>query len=95
MASALSEDGRDFERVVLTRGGDAVYVLTGEDFARFGQAVSAGRLATIVGRGVPARLRGPAGSGAFGLWAPAPGPLLRLLPTDAASLAQRWAAGGR
>lgn|GEM_PF-2809110 len=95
VAGALHAAGRDFERVVLTHRGDAVYVLTGADFARFGDAVTAGRSTLEVARGVPARLRGPAGSGAVGLWAPAPAPVLGLLATAAPSVAQRWAAGGR
>ncbi len=94
VAGALQTAGRSFERVILTHGSDAVYVLTGADFAKFGTDVAAGRLPTVVARAVPARLRGPTGSGGIGPWADTPKAPLGLIFTDAAGAAGRWASGG-
>ena len=94
VAGALQADGRGFERVILTHGSDAVYVLTGADFARFGNLANAGRLPAVLAREVPARLRSPVGSGGLGPWADIPSEPLGLTFTAAASAAARWASGG-
>jgi hypothetical protein len=94
VAGALQTAGRSFERVILTHGSDAVYVLTGADFAKLGTAVVAGQLPTVVARAVPSRLRGPTGSGGIGPWADTPKAPLGLTFADAASAAGRWASGG-
>jgi hypothetical protein len=94
VAGALQADGRGFQRVILTHGSDAVYVLTGADFAGFGNLSNAGRLAAVLARDVPARLRSPVGSGGLGPWADTPREPLGLTFADAASAAARWASGG-
>jgi hypothetical protein len=94
VAGALQTAGRSFERVILAHGSDAVYVLTGADFAKLGTAVIAGRPPTVVARAVPMLLRGPTGSGGIGPWADTPKAPLGLIFTDAAGAAGRWASGG-
>lgn len=95
VAGALQTEERSFERVLLTHRNHAVYILSGADFAHFGTKVVAGRPPSVVARDIPVRLRGPAGSGGVGLWAPPAGAPLGLLFTDAARAATRWASGGR
>jgi hypothetical protein len=94
-ARSMRAASRSFRRVVLAHGRDAVFVLSGEDFARLGDALAAGRNPIDLARSVPQKLRGAAGASGFGPWTGALPPPLGLQAGDAAAAALRWASGGR
>ena len=94
-ARTMRAAGRSFRRVVLAHGRDAVFVLSGEDFTRLGDALAAGRNPVALVRSVPEKLRGAAGASGFGPWTPPLPPPLGPGAGDAAAAARRWASGGR
>ena len=94
-ARAMGAADRSFRRVVLAHGRDAVFVLSGGDFARLGADLAAGRNPIALARSVPQKLRGAAGASGFGQWTEALPPVLGLQAADAAAAARRWASGIR
>lgn len=92
-ARTMGASGRSFRRVVLAHGRDAVFVLSGVDFARLGADVATGRNPVALARSVPPKLRGATGALGFGPWAEALPPVLGLQAADAAAAARRWASG--
>lgn len=92
-ARTMGASGRSFRRVVLAHGRDAVFVLSGVDFARLGADVATGRNPVALARSVPQKLRGATGALGFGPWAEALPPVLGLQAADAAAAARRWASG--
>ena len=92
-AKAMGAADRSFRRVVLAHGRDAVFVLSGEDFARLGVDLAAGRNPIAIARSVPQRLRPAEGALGFGPWTETLPPVLGLQAADAAAAAHRWAAG--
>jgi hypothetical protein len=93
-ARTMRAAGRSFRRVVLAHGRDAVFVLSGEDFTRLGDAVAAGRNPVALVRSVPEKLRAAAGAAGFGPWTLPLPPPLGPGAGDAAAVARRWASGG-
>jgi hypothetical protein len=92
-AKAMGAADRSFRRVVLAHGRDAIFVLSGEDFARLGVDLAAGRNPIAIARSVPQRLRPAEGALGFGPWSDVLPPVLGLQAVDAAAAAHRWAAG--
>lgn len=92
-AAALSSSGRVFERVVLSRRGDTVFVMKGEDFRQLGLEFAAGQNPVYLIRTLPEKLFKPTGEPAFGHWE---GGMLGVLGKqieDATEAGRRWGVG--
>jgi hypothetical protein len=91
VADAMQRGGRGFGRVVLTRAGAPVFVLSGDDFLLLGVRFSSSRQPLDVLRSIPPLLRGTAGSTALGLFGAAlPAPLGE---RDLGQVSHRWLQG--
>ena len=92
-ADAMRREERTFGRVVLTRAGTPVFVLSGDDFELLGSGFASARNPLDVLRAIPPMLRGTAGSGAYGVFgATLPDPLGE---RDVDATARRWVGGVR
>ena len=67
-AAALAESGRSFDRVILARGGDAVFQMKGDDFDQLGREFKSGQNPVFLLRTLPSKLHRPSGEAAFGQW---------------------------
>jgi hypothetical protein len=91
VADAMQRGGRSFGRVVLTRVGAPVFVLSGDDFLLLGGRFSSSHQPLDVLRAIPPMLRGTGGSDALGLFGAAvPAPLGE---RDLDQVARRWLQG--
>lgn len=91
--SAEALKGREFGKITLSRGGKAVFVMDGDDFAELGAEYSAGQNPMYLIRTLPEKLALPDGRTAFGTWE---GGLLGVFSKqmeDVNSFGQAWAMG--
>ena len=92
-AEALHETGRNFDKVLLSRGGTPVFVMDGAEFSALGTEYGAGQNPVYLIRTLPEKLYRPNGEAAFGRWQ---GGLLGVVAKqmeDASDAAMRWATG--
>ncbi|MBX3479663.1 MAG: hypothetical protein KF842_04635 [Caulobacter sp.] len=90
-AEALKD--RKFGKVTLSRGGKAVFVMAGEDFAELGAEYGAGQNPVYLIRTLPQKLTLPDGRSAFGTWEGGWLGVLGKQMEDANSFGQAWATG--
>jgi hypothetical protein len=84
---------RSFSRVVLARGGQAVFVLSGDDFQDIGQAYAWGQNPLYLTRTLPEKLETPDGRPAFGSWTGGWLGVMSGQMEDVNELGSRWVRG--
>ena len=93
-ADTLSQLDQDFERVILARSGNPVFVMSGEDFRAIGRDYGDGQNPVYLIRTLPEKLRRASdGQAAFGTWE---GGILGVAMRqmhDATEAVQAWANG--
>lgn len=68
IAERSANDERHFDRVILARSREPVFIMEGEDFYRLGEERSLGQNPVYQIRTLPEKLYRPNGEGAYGRW---------------------------
>jgi len=92
-AAAMASAERKFDRVVLARNGEPIFMMTGEDFNQLGSEFSAGQNPVFLIRTLPEKLLSPSGESAFGQWEGGLFGVLGKQMEDANEEGRRWAGG--
>lgn len=92
-AEALHEDGRKFNKVVLSRAGTPVFLMEGEEFSTIGVEFNAGQNPVFLLRTLPEKLLLPSGQAAFGRWEGGWLGVMGKQIEDANDAAKQWASG--
>jgi hypothetical protein len=90
-AAAFAAENRQFDRVILARAGEPVFVLKGESYATLGREFQAGQNPVFLIRTLPEKLFRPSGEQAYPQWT---GGLLGVVGKqmeDANKVARDWA----
>jgi len=90
-AEALKD--RKFGKVTLSRGGKAIFVMAGDDFAELGAEYAAGQNPVYLVRTLPEKLTLPGGRPAFGTWEGGWLGVISKQLDDVNSFGQAWATG--
>ena len=93
VAERFHDDGRTFDRVQLSRGGSAVFIMSGEDFATLGRQFGGGENPVYMIRKLPSMLHRPDGTDAFGSWSGGWLGVLSHEMGDVSEAANQWASG--
>jgi hypothetical protein len=94
-AAAMEREHERFETVVLARGGEPVFVLSGSDFSSLGSEFGGGQNPVYLVRTFPEKLKTPYGTAAFSTWSGGALGVVGAQMKDVNDAAHQWAAHGR
>jgi hypothetical protein len=92
-AAAMTAADRKFDRVVLARSGQPIFIIGGEDFNRLGLEFTAGQNPVFLIRTLAEKLLNPTGESAFGQWEGGWLGVMGKQMEDANEAGRRWAGG--
>lgn len=93
IAERAAEDGHRYDRIVLARSREPVFVMKGEDFYTLGEERSLGQNPVYQVRTLPEKLYRPDGEGAFGQWTGGVLGVLKEQMEDVNEAARAWVQG--